>query len=543
MVVNEVKQKIVDSASPMQCGGLPGHMAAEHLFTMRSVIGQYRKNGKPFIIQLYDLKQFFDKEVLVDVMDVLYSSANVKGRDYRNIYNLSKDNKIRVRTGVGYSDYVDAGPLLGQGSGGAALYSQKYLDTRVGMMFEGSIDEMRYGCVRGSPVIFQDDIARGVASVDAANAGNVKMDTIVSQGQLSFHPDKTGYILMGSQVQIEEMREEIERKPIRCGDFITKEKMADKWLGMWLHSDGLSASVQKTVEERVSKVKGAMFEAVAVMEDFRSQTVSGFRTAIDLWELAIIPSLIHGSGVWTEISAETEKTLEDLQLFYLRLALKMGPGTPRVALRAQTGVLAMKYRIWIEKVMMIFHIRGLEEKAMAKKVWTEQWEQGWPGLAMEVSNICEVLAIPDINIIRMSDYSKKMIRNLTREACRSKDEECMRSEMDGLVKCDSIKIDEFKLQDYFVKLNLYESRDMFAIKCNMNKLRGNYRNGGQSKDLVCVGCKMNSEVNSHVMECREYEEERSGLDMSDDRGIVEYFRRVMDKRRKTMDRDKMDKRV
>ena len=37
-------------------------------------------------------------------------------------------------------EYEDAGELLGQGSGGAALYSQKYLDAGVSDMFVGSKD-------------------------------------------------------------------------------------------------------------------------------------------------------------------------------------------------------------------------------------------------------------------------------------------------------------------------------------------------------------------------------------------------------------------
>ena len=197
----------------------------------------------------------------------------------------------------------------------------------------------------GRPAVWMDDIFRGVGSVNSAIAGNIKLDVMASRCQLSFHPDKSGYILMGSEEQKEEIRKEIRRTPIMLGYIETQEKEADKWLWFWLHSNGLSASVARTVKEREKKVKGAMYEAVAVVENFRAVRISGFQTAINLWELAIILSLLNGCKVWVEIYPETEKHLEDLQINYLSLALQVGPGTPRVALLAQTGVLSMKYRI------------------------------------------------------------------------------------------------------------------------------------------------------------------------------------------------------
>ena len=429
LVVSGSKQKILESASSMQCGGLPGHRASEHLFSMMSVIGLYLHLGKPFLGQLFDLQTFFDKEVLQLVMDCLYSSAGVKGKEYRNIFLMNKRSRIRVRTGAGHSEYEEAGELLPQGSGGAALYSQKYLDYNVGKMFEGSSDEFRYGKVLGQPAIWMDDIFRGVGSVNSAIAGNIKLDMMASLCQLSFHPDKTGYILMGTEKQKEEMRKEIMLKPIMCGQIKTKEKEADKWLGFWLHTGGLSASVAKTVVEREKKIKGALFEAVAVVEDFRAVRVSGFQTAIDLWELAILPSLLNGCEVWVDISSETEKQLENIQYQYLCLVLQVGPGTPRAALLAQTGLLSMKYRIWIEKVMMIIHLRGLEKTAKANQIWKEQTENNWPGLTMEVAEICKILEMEDVNVMELENVGKKMLRSEVSQLCKDRNEAELKSKM------------------------------------------------------------------------------------------------------------------
>ena len=466
-MVAKPKELIMSSSSPRQIGGVKGHMASEHIFSMFSVIALYKLMGKPLIAQLFDLVKFFDKEVLLDVMDMLYSEVGIVGRDYRNIYELNRKNRIRVRTGAGNSSYTDAGELLGQGSGGAACYSQKYLDVKVGMMFDGSTDEFRYGGVLGMPAIQMDDIFRAVGGVDAANAGNIKLDMMGSLCQLDYHPVKTCYIIMATESQKDLLRKEIETKPIMLGDITTKEKEAEKWLGVWLHSNGLEASIALTVEMREKKVKGAMFEAVAIVEDYRAQCLAGFETALQLWELAIIPSLLYSCGVWTEIPSKTLQKLEDLQLFFLRLILRVGPGTPKVALLAQTGMMKMKHRIWIEKVMMIVHIRGLNESALARQIWKEQREQNWPGLSKEVSQICEELGIPDVNESAMVD-NKKSVRRMVKSACRSKNDIELKEKMDDLIKCDNMKGEDCDLKSYFKDLNLNDARNMFAINSNMN---------------------------------------------------------------------------
>ena len=36
--------------------------------------------------------------------------------------------------------------------------------------------------------------------------------------------------------------------------------------------------------------------------------MGGMETALMLWEVCCVPSLLHGAGTWTEISSKTEKT-------------------------------------------------------------------------------------------------------------------------------------------------------------------------------------------------------------------------------------------
>ena len=88
--------------------------------------------------------------------------------------------------------------------------------------------------------------------------------------------------------------------------------------------------------------------------------------------MASLPSLLYNAETWIGIRKETENELEDLQLFFLRLAVRVPSGTPKVALRSETGMLSMKLRIWKKKLMFLHHISGLKEDILAKNVWEQQ---------------------------------------------------------------------------------------------------------------------------------------------------------------------------
>ena len=73
---------------------------------------------------------------------------------------------------------------------------------------------------------------------------------------LKLNPDKTSFIMFGHKKQVENARRDIARSQITCGSFVTKEKVADKWLGNMFHQGGLGASVIATIDDREPKVCG-----------------------------------------------------------------------------------------------------------------------------------------------------------------------------------------------------------------------------------------------------------------------------------------------
>jgi hypothetical protein len=417
-----MKWPLIEKSSIYQIGGQPGHRSEEHVFILKSVIAKYRSEGKQIIIQSSDLEKFFDKEMLEDaVLTCIKRGANTKA--CRLWYNLNRNTKIRVRTGAGMTEYTEAGAIVGQGTIGGGLVSQGVIDEGIKDNFAPvGGDELIYGLVPMAPLIFMDDVIHGAETVKDARIANLRMDRTVKQLNLRLNKDKTVCCVMGSYRQRENVRKELTVNPLMCGDFETVLKDKFKWLGQILSTKGLADSVGETISSREGKIRGACLEISQIVNDWRARVCGGMLTAIVLWESCCIPSLLSGAGTWTEITSAQEKKLNQIQCWYFKLVLQIGSGAPSASILWDFSVLDMSLRVMKEKVLLVLHIRNLEESTLAKRVYEEQKCNNWPGLAQETENICRALTIEDCNSTSMS---KGKYVKILQEALHKKNEEML----------------------------------------------------------------------------------------------------------------------
>ena len=110
---------------------MPNHGASEHLFTLKSIIALYIKLDILIIQQLFDFKKFFFySEYLRDAMNSLFN-REMKGKLYRLIYELNKDNSIIIKTGTGMTRSVITGENLSHGSIAGGSISANRLDDSI----------------------------------------------------------------------------------------------------------------------------------------------------------------------------------------------------------------------------------------------------------------------------------------------------------------------------------------------------------------------------------------------------------------------------
>ena len=139
---------------------------------------------------------------------------------------------------------------------------------------------------------------------------------------------------------------------------------------------------------------------------------------IELWQLCALPSLLSSCSTWLDITPEAVEIAEQLQLYFIRLVFKVPKSCTRAALRSESGVLGVKFQIMKEKLLLVFHIRNLDDSALAKKIYTQQIKFGWEGPVKESRKICSELKIPDVTLVRATVQEFK---DTVKEACRLKD--------------------------------------------------------------------------------------------------------------------------
>ena len=198
------------------------------------------------------------------------------------------------------------------------------------------------------------------------------------------------------------------KDPLMCGKFETHLKDKFKWLGQILSCRGLGDSVAETVASREGKIRGTCLEIAQIVNNWRCRVVGGMETAILLWEAVCIPSLLSGAGTWTDITTTTVKKLNKLQCWYFKLVLQVSQGAPSASLLWDLAALDMSLCVYKEKILLVLHLRNLENTTLAGQVFSEQKGNNWPGLSEETRLICENLDLEDRNITKLckSQYVK-----------------------------------------------------------------------------------------------------------------------------------------
>ena len=251
--------------------------------------------------------------------------------------------------------------------------------------------------------------------------------------------------------------------------------------------------------------------------------------AWDLWNTAMIPSLLANCGTWTELPTKAVEVCDELQNLFIRIMLEVPVSTPKVALRVESGMLAMKQRIWLEKLNLAQFIRQSGSKSLAGKVYREQLEQGWPGLAKEVEEICKEIKVNNLN---EGDVPKWKLK----DAINRHHADEARAEMGKKMK--DIKDEEIgKTKEYMMTRCIADCRLQFRIRTNMVELKANMKGMYKDGDYSCLGCgdKASIEDQSHVVRCPAYADSRIGLNLDRNEDLVKYFRQVMLLRMKSKD--------
>jgi hypothetical protein len=274
-------------------------------------------------------------------------------------------------------------------------------------------------------------------------------------------------------------------------------------------------------------------EIKTIIEDYQMQAMGGLAAAWQLWERALIPSLLSGAGTWLGDIREAVKLCNSIQSFFWRVILKVPQSCPKLALRCETKTTDIKWRIWEEKCLLLLRIKCLEDRALAKGIYQVAEDNGWPGLGQEVRHICTEIGIPDINHYQMR-------KEEVQKAIAASHYQEMMSQFEGSKKLQDIKNDDFwKMQPYFNDSNLQNACMKFKIRTQMlEKIPGNFKNKYRmvEKGLQC-NLSDDQMTQNHCKVCPARVALRQDLDLEDLDDLVTYFKSILSDIPKTTKRD------
>ena len=163
------------------------------------------------------------------------------------------------------------------------------------------------------------------------------------------------------------------------------------------------------MQNRSGRISLNIVESRAIIEDCRVNAVGGLLAGLELWEMAILPSLLNNCQTWINISDESIKILEDLQNTMYRTLLSVPRTCPIPALCWDMGALQMRLRIKQKKLEFLWHLNNLEDGTLAKEMLEVQKEYCMPGLVSECSEWIREASLPNILVEKITKPQWKKI--------------------------------------------------------------------------------------------------------------------------------------
>ena len=487
-----MKDNLTSGVSPYQLGGIAGNRPAQHLYTVKTALASREAQRLPSYVSLFDMRKFFDVESAIDVCMTMHD-VGCRGPMYRMFFKMCQFNRLTVKTPVGNTDPFDVGAIIPQGSSYGAITSSVNLDRAIFKVFSDLLGLTVNECgVPMRPLCFQDDILKVSGCKSEAQISQSTIFDAISEKTLEFNLSKCKVVIHGTSILSKMERACYQTNPITTGPAAAPLSASEKYLGDMIHERDLNQSWLATIKDREGKVKGAIAETLAVVEDLKATNLGPLEIGLQLWNKVIIPCLLYNSETWIKMKEKDMKRLEDIQFNFLRRLTKSPRHILRAGLLWESGQWPMSMRVMYNKFLFRHHLEMLPASSVAKQMW-----EGEPlvlkGLRYETA------LFGGINNIRLplpSDDKweyKKYLKN-EMEAIREKE---MTRRLEASKSMDHLSYETASTKDYWKTFTLEKARFLFSCRTGCNSFfAANDWNSKAGKNCYCGSTK---ETSKHLL--------------------------------------------
>ena len=314
-------------------------------------------------------------------------------------------------------------------------------------------------------------------------------------------------------------------------------KVSHDFLGDVLDEGGIEKSTEATVKSRYGRTIATILEISAFLHDFRIDSLGGVKSGLMIYEMAILPSLLHNSSTWFNINNKTIKSLENLQTKMFSVLFASPDSAPRPLLCFDLGSLSILERIHEKKLNFLFFLTTLTEENLSANIYKLQVKYNFPGLATEARELINLYKLPNIIDDTSLKFTKKKWKILVNNAIRKRSEENLKHQF---LKYSKLKAEEFQNEDFCMKkyvneMSLRDARTNFRLRSSTLPLKMNMKSDPGFAEVLwrCDSCfsagsSLCPETNTHVLWCPTYAPFREGLSLNNDNDIVKYFQKVLE---------------
>ena len=469
----------VNGYTKFQCGGRKEMSPTDQVFTLRSAIEYMHYMGRNYFVEFCDLKKAFDKMILKNVMDDLWRS-NVRGRIWRNVFNINQSTDIIIKTPYGESQKINVQQILKQesvlASSLAALHtdsSNAYIKNDVGIW---------YGNLNIHNLLFQDDIACIEMSAENLNKTNKALEVFQNMNGMLFHELKTVYISNTGKSKITINEKELsQKKYVRyLGEIITDDNKHDA-----------------NIEDRKSSVNGIVAEIRAIMNETHEDLE--IIAAKQYHEGIILSKLLYNCESWINLTKKNIEDLEKIQNNVIKRLLRIPFSTPSLGLLHELNIPTISTVI-NQRKLMYFHKLHQNEQSLAFQVLKQQESLTSNHFLQEIHNLMAKYEIPS-SIQDIKKMSKEKWKGIVKKAVYRIDKEekerwCMNSS-----KCKNLGTSA-QHRSYIDMIDNTSAKIILMEKLNMTEVKDNYKGNYTQSSLNCNICNEETETTLHLLNCK-----------------------------------------
>ena len=176
--------------------------------------------------------------------------------------------------------------------------------------------------------------------------------------------------------------------------------------------------------------------------------------------------------------------------------------------------------------MFLHYLVEQDEANLSKEIFLIQKSMNYPGFVSEARSLIELYKLP--NIIDGKTMTKQKWKTKVKSGIKTFYEKELQKKMcTSKLKDGPLVKEEFSRKDYIMDMNLTDAGTNFRLRSQTTNVKMNRKSDpGYSAQLwKCDGCG-NLDTQCHIMWCPVFAPLREGLDVDNDKDVINYFQQV-----------------